>query len=111
MENRDGEIHMETDEARGASSPNIVRWVLGIGLLLAIIGLSLAWIIPATSHHDRDENVSAQINAQKNNGTGTDSIVDSNASKMRGANAGAPNEGAVPSVPNNASANSTSEGK
>ena len=113
MENRDGEIHMETDEARGASSPNIVRWVLAIGLLLAIIGMSLAWIIPALSRGGgtRDENVSAQINAQKDKGTGTDSIVDSNASKMHGANPGTPDEGAVPAVPNNASPNSTSQGK
>jgi len=102
MEIRDGEIHMETDEARGASSPNVVRWVLGIGLLLAIVAMSLAWIIPALSRggETRHESVSGQINAQRDNGSGTDSIVDSNASKIRDANSGTPDEGAVPAVAN-----------
>lgn len=45
---REGEeIHVDTDEARGASTPGIVRYVLGISLLLAIIAMSLVWIVPA----------------------------------------------------------------
>ncbi|WP_162848939.1 hypothetical protein [Aurantiacibacter suaedae] len=41
------QLHVETDEARGGSSPNVVRWVLGASLLLAVIAMSAIWIIPA----------------------------------------------------------------
>jgi hypothetical protein len=108
MENRDGEIHVETDEARGGSSPNIVRWVLGIGLLLAIVGMSLAWIIPAANHGP--ETMQSQ-NAQRNiegapadQGKDTDSIITPEQANPNaaGAPAAAPSEGAVPAVANNA---------
>ena len=104
MENRDGEIHMETDEARGASSPNVVRWVLGIGLLLAIVGMSLAWIIPAMNHGP--ETLPSQ-NAQRNmesaqdaaNGRDAGVVPDAAAHNRDAANA-SKDEGAVPSVAN-----------
>lgn len=38
------EIHLETDEARGGSTPHIVRYVLLISLALAILALSAIWI-------------------------------------------------------------------
>ena len=41
------EVHVETDDARGGSTPGVMRYVLGISLLLAIVLLSLVWIIPA----------------------------------------------------------------
>ena len=40
-------IHIEDDDARGAQPTGYMRYVLGIGLLLAIIAMSLIWIIPA----------------------------------------------------------------
>ncbi len=43
----DGAIHIEDDDARGASTPGILRYVLAISLLLAVIAMSLVWIIPA----------------------------------------------------------------
>ncbi len=46
---KDDEIHIEDDEARGASSPGIMRWVLGISLILAIVALTIVWIIPYLS--------------------------------------------------------------
>lgn len=49
MENRGGEIHVETEEARGGSTPHIVRWVLAISTLLAIALLSIIWITGAIS--------------------------------------------------------------
>ena len=101
MEDRDGEFHMETDEARGASTENIVRWVLAIGLLLAIIGMSLAWIIPAVNRDGKTKHVSVsgQINAAKSDGSGTDSIVDTNASKLDAPTTNG-DEGGVPTVAN-----------
>ena len=38
------EIHIETDEARGGSTPHIVRYVLAASLVLAIIAMSVIWI-------------------------------------------------------------------
>lgn len=47
MKKRDGKIHIEDDDARAAVSNTGMRWVLGIGLVLAIIAMTLVWIIPA----------------------------------------------------------------
>jgi hypothetical protein len=47
MERQGEEVHFETDEARGASTPNIVRWVLAISLFAAIALLSVIWITGA----------------------------------------------------------------
>jgi hypothetical protein len=49
MERQGDEVHIQTDEARGGSTPNIVRYVLAIGLFLAIAALSLIWITGAVT--------------------------------------------------------------
>jgi hypothetical protein len=54
MQRQGDEIHIETDEARGASSPNIVRWVLGISLFAAIALLSVIWITGAATQRDEE---------------------------------------------------------
>jgi hypothetical protein len=47
---REGEeVHIETDEARGGATPNIMRYVLGISLVLALAAMSVVWIVGATS--------------------------------------------------------------
>jgi hypothetical protein len=47
---REGEeVHIETDEARGGATPNIVRYVLAISLVLALAAMSIVWIVGATS--------------------------------------------------------------
>lgn len=43
----DGAIHIEDDDARAASTPGVLRYVLAVSLLLAVIAMSLVWIIPA----------------------------------------------------------------
>jgi hypothetical protein len=46
---RDGdEVHLSEDEARSGSTPNIVRYVLAISLVLAIVLLSAIWIVGAS---------------------------------------------------------------
>ncbi len=54
MQRQGEETHFETDEARGASSPNIVRWVLGISLFAAIALLSVIWISGAATQGEQD---------------------------------------------------------
>jgi hypothetical protein len=47
---RDGDnLQLNTEEASGGVTQHGVRYVLAISLALAIILLSLAWIIPAMS--------------------------------------------------------------
>ena len=47
MENRDGRIYIEDDDARGAVTNTGLRWVLAISLLLAVVAMTLVWVIPA----------------------------------------------------------------
>lgn len=41
------EIHIDERDATGARSTGTMRWVMGISILLAVISLSIVWIIPA----------------------------------------------------------------
>lgn len=47
MQRQGDEVHIDTDEARGGSTPHIGRYVLAIGLVLAVIALSTIWITGA----------------------------------------------------------------
>ncbi|MEL7446319.1 MAG: hypothetical protein AAGK02_10955 [Pseudomonadota bacterium] len=47
MTDQDEEIHIEDDDARAAHTTGHMRYVLGIGVILAIIAMSAAWIVPA----------------------------------------------------------------
>ena len=38
-------IHLPTDETRGGSTPGVVRWMLGIGLTVVIVGMALIWLV------------------------------------------------------------------
>lgn len=43
MERKGDEVRLTTDEARGGTTPHIVRYVLLFSLLLAIVALTLVW--------------------------------------------------------------------
>lgn len=47
MTEKDEAIHIEDDDARAASTTGYMRYVLAIGLLIAVIAMSLVWIVPA----------------------------------------------------------------
>ncbi len=57
------EIHVETDEVRGGSSSGVVRWVLLIGLVVAIILLSITWMTGAvvSTNDEPAGDVSGQV--------------------------------------------------
>jgi len=40
-------IHISECDARAGSTPHVVRYILAISLFLAIVAMSLAWIVPA----------------------------------------------------------------
>jgi hypothetical protein len=56
MERQGEEVHVNTSEARGGSTPHIVRYILAISLILAIGALSLIWITGAASSEQPDPN-------------------------------------------------------
>lgn len=101
---RDGdEVHFETDEARGASTPNIVRWVLAVSLLAAIVLLSVIWMTGAATQGDDEDEVSVTSMAQDPPGAdaeGTDSIVGEDADELEAAELGEDN--VTPTVENEA---------
>lgn len=45
MERQGDEVHVSETEASGGVQPHIVRYVLGVSLLLIVILMSLVWII------------------------------------------------------------------
>ena len=47
MERQGDEVHVTEEEASGGSQPHIVRYVLGISLVLAVVLMSVIWIVPA----------------------------------------------------------------
>ena len=83
MQQQGDEPHFETDEARGASSPNIVRWVLGISLFAAIALLSVIWITGAANQREEDSYVTVPDPADDRSALdATDSIVGEDADEL-----------------------------
>lgn len=68
MHNEGEEVHLSAEEASGGSKEGVVRRVLAIGLLLAILALSLIWITGALSSSDPETDnasVGARVAAEK----------------------------------------------
>ncbi|RDC60674.1 hypothetical protein HME9302_01889 [Alteripontixanthobacter maritimus] len=49
MHTEGNEVHVDAEEASGGEKTGVMRWVLGIGTLLAILGLSAIWIFGAAT--------------------------------------------------------------
>ena len=77
MHRQGDEIHVSDTEASGGSKEGVVRWVLLGGLVLAVILLSVVWIIPAMTQGDVEEEatVSGEIQSMEDDGNSTDSII------------------------------------
>jgi hypothetical protein len=45
MERQGDEVHVSEEEASGGSRPHIVRYILGISLILVVALMSLIWIV------------------------------------------------------------------
>lgn len=77
MHKEGDEVHVSTEEASGGSREGVVRWVLAGGLLLAVLLMSIVWIIPALTQGDVEEEatVSGAISSMEEEGDSTDSIV------------------------------------
>ena len=78
-DNRDGKVRIDEEDASGGSKEGVVRWILGIGLLLAIVLLSLIWIIPALTQGDAEEEATMSQTREARGapiGTDTDGIIE-----------------------------------
>ena len=88
MERQGDEVHIETDEARGGSTPSIVRWILLGSLLLAIVLLSITWITGALSMGEQGTvatTTDREGEATASASDGTDSIVTEGTDEIEGA--------------------------
>jgi hypothetical protein len=50
MERNGDEVRLSTEEASGGAKPGVVRYMLAVGLLLAIAALSAIWITGALTN-------------------------------------------------------------
>lgn len=76
MQNENEEIHVETDDVRGGESRGVMRWVLGIGVLLAAALMTIIWVTGALTQGptESEATVSGKMDAMED-GDSTDSIV------------------------------------
>ena len=95
----ENEPHFETDAARGASTPNIVRWILLVSLFAAIALLSIIWITGAATQSEQEGTVSHEVRDRADE-EATDSIVGENADELDAAEPGAADAPGVPTVEN-----------
>ncbi len=77
MKQHNGHVHLDEEEASGGSKEGVVRWVLLGGLVLAVVLMSIVWIVPAMMQGDVEEEatVSGEIRSMEDDGDGTDSLV------------------------------------
>ena len=54
-EMKNGEVHIDDQDAAGGSKEGVVRWVLLISLLAAILILSIIWIVGAMGENEVEE--------------------------------------------------------
>ena len=99
MDGDENEPHFETDAARGASTPGIVRWILLVSLFAAIALLSIVWITGAATQSDEEGTVSAEVR-DRDDSSRTDSIVGEDADELEAAEPG--DDTGTPTVENQA---------
>lgn len=66
MERHGEEVHIETDEARGGSTPHIVRYVLVISLFLVIAAFAIASVVGQSDN--RSVSQSGDVSGQDTRG-------------------------------------------
>ncbi|MGB7408134.1 MAG: hypothetical protein WA908_06470 [Pontixanthobacter sp.] len=87
MQKRGDEVHIDDTEASGGQKTGHVRWILGIGTLLAIVLLSIVWITGSMTQGDVEEErtASGRIDSSVGNeidGDQTDGIVSDDADQI-----------------------------
>ena len=76
MEREGNEVHVDTDEARGGSESNVVRYVLIISVVLAIVVLSIIWTTGALSQGDEESRIVQEETTMQEDSVGdTDGVL------------------------------------
>lgn len=81
MQRHGEEVDLTTDEARGGSTPHIVRYVLLISLFLAAAAMTIAWVTGALSADQADDNglvTNQPVPAEPGSKVGEDEGVEGN---------------------------------
>ena len=81
------EIHVDDTEASAGETSGHMRWVLGIGLVLAIGLLTIIWVTGALTQGDVEEEatVTGEILSEQDEGDNTDSIIMEAGEEIEGA--------------------------
>jgi hypothetical protein len=56
MERKGDEVHVNTTEARGGSTPHVVRYVLVIGLILVVIAFAVIVMVGSMNSAQPEQN-------------------------------------------------------
>ncbi|NCP20166.1 MAG: hypothetical protein GW855_13520 [Erythrobacter sp.] len=78
VDNQNSKIHIDEEDVSGGSKEGVVRWILGVGLVLAIVAMSLIWIIPALTVGDAEEEATVMGTAEATSadeGVNTDGVI------------------------------------
>lgn len=87
MRKQGEKVHIDDTEASGGNKTGHVRWILGIGTLLAVVLLSIVWITGAATQGDVEEEITetgimqSTVGAENDDDT-TDSIVSEDADEI-----------------------------
>jgi len=97
------EVHVQTEEARGGSTPHVVRWILGIGLFLVIAAFTVIVLIGGASQGDLEEeqnvsNMVSDVEERQQDARDTDGVLIENADELETGDAEDPLN--VPNQPN-----------
>lgn len=84
MERQD-EVHVDTDEARAGSTPHVVRWILGVGLVLIVVLFTIIVLIGGASEGEIEDDQTFKVQAQdqdQNQRSDIDGIVSGGADEI-----------------------------
>ena len=87
MRKQGTDVRSETDAARAGSTPHVVRWVLGIGLLAVIAAFTVIVLIGSASQGDIEEEANASqiirdTEAANNDRSDIDGVVSQDADEF-----------------------------
>ncbi|MEQ8410188.1 MAG: hypothetical protein RIB52_01415 [Erythrobacter sp.] len=70
-QNNEQAVHIEDDAARAGETSGRARWILIISTLIAIVAMSIAWIVPALQQDDVEsaELASERVEEMREEGT------------------------------------------
>ena len=74
-EQRNGQIHIDEEDASGGSKEHVVRYVLGISLIAAIVLLSAIWIFGAATQGDAESEAKVTPAANEATSSDTDGVI------------------------------------